>query len=165
MSSTTSSGDLRLGLRALGRRPTFTAAALVAIALGVGLNTAIFSLADRVFLRPLAYPSSERLGLLSSERILDSSGFSLSYLELRDVAERNRVFEELAIFLDWLAVYEEEGASAIDRSATDSARAIASTSFPTRSASGAPRAHRAPRGNSRAATRRAPEPVNQRLPR
>jgi putative ABC transport system permease protein len=96
--------DLRLGIRALGKRPGFTVVALLAIALGIGLNTAIFSLADRVFLRPLAYPSSERLALLSSERILDSSGFSLSFLELRDIAERNRVFEELAFFLDWRSV-------------------------------------------------------------
>jgi putative ABC transport system permease protein len=97
-------GDLRLGARALRRRPGFAAVALLTVALGVGLNTAIFSLADAVFLRPLAYPASERLGLLSTERVVDSSGFSVSYLELRDVEERNRVFEELAFFLDWRSV-------------------------------------------------------------
>ncbi|HMF99013.1 MAG TPA: ABC transporter permease, partial [Vicinamibacterales bacterium] len=53
--------DLRFGWRQLRRTPGFTLAALVALALGVGATTAIFTVLDRVVLRPLPYPESDRL--------------------------------------------------------------------------------------------------------
>ena len=53
--------DLRFGLRQLRRTPGFTFAAVTALALGVGATTAIFSVLDRVVLRPLAYPNADRL--------------------------------------------------------------------------------------------------------
>ena len=60
-------GDLRYGLRLLRTSPGFTAAVVVSLALGIGANTALFSVVDCVLLRPLPYPDSERLYSLWSK--------------------------------------------------------------------------------------------------
>ena len=57
--------DLRQALRSLGRAPGFAAAAIGILALGIAANTAVFSVADAVLFRPLAYDHPEQLVLLN----------------------------------------------------------------------------------------------------
>ena len=56
--------DIRFGWRLLRRTPGFTISAVLALALGIGATTAIFSVLDRVVLRPLPYPDPDRLTMV-----------------------------------------------------------------------------------------------------
>ena len=91
--------DLRHALRVLRGSPGVTAAALAALALGIGANTAIFSLMDAVVLRPLPYPHPDRL---MSVYATDNKGRgnNTSWPMFRDWQEQTRVFERLAAYAD-----------------------------------------------------------------
>ena len=92
--------DLRYGLRTLWKSPGFTLVALLALALGIGANTAIFSAVNAVLLRPLAFPQSERLvwlqGVNSAQGITDSN---MSVPDFADWQTQNQSFEQLAGFI------------------------------------------------------------------
>ena len=88
--------DLRYGWRGLARRPGFTAFAVLALALGIGANVAIFSLINALLLRPPAATSPERLVNVHAVS-RDGSGFhAFSYLDALDYRDGNPAFSELA---------------------------------------------------------------------
>ena len=93
--------DLRYALRTLGKRPGFTAVVVLTLALGVGANAAIFSVANAVLLRPLPYPGAERLAVVWGTPTDNDSvkvGTSSSFPDYADIRDAARSFEQLAAY-------------------------------------------------------------------
>ncbi len=89
--------DLRYGARGLRRDPVFAAAAIVTLALGIGANTAIFSVVHGVFLQALPYGGGERLVRLRQDAPgISVTDFPFSPVEVADYAARNRTLDGLA---------------------------------------------------------------------
>ena len=89
--------DIRYGIRSLARHPGFTAVALLTLALGIGANTAIFSVVNAVLLRPLPYADPERIVWLW-DTIPQLPTAPTSLPEFLDWKQQNRSFEHLAAF-------------------------------------------------------------------
>ena len=92
--------DIRYGLRILAKNPGFTVVAVLTLALGIGANTAIFSVVNAVLLRPLPYTEAERLVTLDETGEQQAGmGMSVAYLDFRDWQRENHSFIQLAAFL------------------------------------------------------------------
>nr|MBA3318217.1 ABC transporter permease [Gemmatimonadales bacterium] len=89
--------DLRYALRQLGRSPVFTAIAVLTLGLGIGANTAIFSVVNAVLLRPLPYEDPARLVRIEEVRP-DGSPNTVSYPNFIDWHKEAGAFQSLALF-------------------------------------------------------------------
>jgi putative ABC transport system permease protein len=100
--------DLRYGIRMLLKNPGFTSVAVITLALGIGANTAIFSVINAVFLRPLPYAEADRLVFVghSWDGGLPGIISAPNYLDCRD---QNSVFESTALINWWTANLTGQG--------------------------------------------------------
>ena len=88
--------DLRYALRTLRRAPAFTAVAILTLALGIGANTAIFSVVNAVLLRPLPFPAADRLVLLWAARP-GQPQMLISVPDLQEWRARNHTLERIGL--------------------------------------------------------------------
>jgi predicted permease len=104
--------DIRCGARMLRKNPGFTAVAVLTLALGIGVNTAIFSVVNAVLLRPLPYRDPQRLVRIASVNpklgLADSRSSGLNVL---DWQRQSTVFESIAAFQEWDGILTFNGKS------------------------------------------------------
>src|SRR5215469_10208030 len=94
---TTLSQDVQYAVRLLRRSPGFTAIAVLTLAVGIGANTALFSVVKGVLLNPLAYPHSEQLvAVYASTPGVDRG--PIVYLNFLDWQRQNRTFSSMAAY-------------------------------------------------------------------
>ena len=105
--------ELSHAAHALVRSPIFSIVAVLTLALGIGATTAIFTVLDRVVLRPLPYPDANRLvkirSSVSGKTVTGTWGVSVAgYYEYR---RHNHTFEEIGAFASWLPTITDEGSA------------------------------------------------------
>jgi putative ABC transport system permease protein len=92
--------DVRYAARLLRRAPGFAAVALLTLALGIGANTAIFSVLNAVLLRPLPYADPDRLVMIGARGTTTAPG-NVGYATFLDWRERSRSFDAMALIRSW----------------------------------------------------------------
>jgi len=91
--------DIRFGVRMLANKPGITVIAVIALALGIGASTAIFSVVNIVLLRALPYPNASRLVMVwEQNRPRSRDRNVISSANFLDWREQNHVFEDMAAF-------------------------------------------------------------------
>jgi putative ABC transport system permease protein len=103
--------DLAYAFRMLGRRPTLTATAVLTLALGIGANTAIFSVVNGVLFAPLPYPDADRLVLIEEARA-DGEPGTTGYLSFDDMRRQNESLDSVAALAGWSAILAGDGRDA-----------------------------------------------------
>jgi putative ABC transport system permease protein len=101
--------DLRYGFRMLWKSPGFTLVAVITLGLGIGANTAIFSVVNSVLLRPLPYPDADRLVYLQA--VNPAQGITASNISPPDFADwknQNQTFEDMTAFITGGAILSGE---------------------------------------------------------
>ena len=102
--------DIRYGLRTARKSPGFTAVAVITLALGIGANTAIFSVVDAVLLRALPYKNPASLTLLwQRDEKSGSDRDQVSYTDVEEYRTQNHAFQSMVAFGDWNAVFSGPG--------------------------------------------------------
>jgi predicted permease len=108
--------DLRFGARTLRKSPAFTVAAVLSLALGIGANTAVFSVVNAVLLRSLPVRSASELVQLATGETRDAPMFELSYPMFAAVRDHTHSFSGLFAFADLdQATFAVNGAGALGR--------------------------------------------------
>ena len=92
--------DVRFAIRLLSKNPAFTSVALAALVLGIGANTAIFSVVNAVLLRPLPFKDAERLVILLEYSPRTGKPNVINPQNFKDWERRNRSFEKMAAYID-----------------------------------------------------------------
>jgi putative ABC transport system permease protein len=123
--------DLKFALRVLRKNPGFTAVAMLTLALGIGANTAIFSVVDAVLLRPLPYTDSNRLLAVSqTDRAAGTTGVPVSFTKFKEISEQNKSLASVAAFYSYtpslVSEHEPELVNAV-RISTDFFRVLGIT--------------------------------------
>src|SRR4029078_74894 len=90
--------DIRYGIRGLLKRPGFTAIAVITLALGIGANTAIFSVVNAVLLRPLPYVEADRLVMPWGTRTDAQDRTNVSYPDFVDWQAQTKTLEYIAAY-------------------------------------------------------------------
>ena len=94
--------DLRIAVRNLWKMPWFSLAFILTLGLGIGANTAIFSVINGVLLRPLPYPEADRImHLRQSQTAADIPDSSFSFLEVSEYRSQSKTLDQFIEFGDW----------------------------------------------------------------
>src|ERR1035438_5641834 len=90
--------DVKYGVRMLARDPGFTAAMVIALALGIGVNTTVFTLVDAVLFRGLPFERADRVMYLGSRESKGQNVMNVSYPDFQDWRAQTRTFQGLFAF-------------------------------------------------------------------
>jgi putative ABC transport system permease protein len=101
--------DLSYGLRILAKNPAFGAVSVFALALGIGANTAIYSVADVLLFRPLMLPDLDRLVVVAGTVPGSSFAWQISPADLVDFREQNRTLDHVSAYVWWAANLTGDG--------------------------------------------------------